>query len=191
MDFILGSGSKSRLELLEQAGFIPSSIEQSDIDESILRGEKALEYVKRVSLEKLSFLHRKCFGNIILSADTVGVMNGRILRKCKNEDEIERQLKMYSGRSIKVITSVCLVDAKHRISQKTVATSIKFKHFSQIDIKDYIKSKQWVGVAAGLRIEGIMESMIIKYIGGYSNVRGLPLYETVNMLTTAGVVRKV
>ena len=73
--FILGSGSSSRLALIKQAGFEPDIIEPADIDETPLKKEKPLDYVKRVSAEKCHFLHKKYYGEVILTADSIGETN--------------------------------------------------------------------------------------------------------------------
>ncbi|MDD2840768.1 MAG: Maf family protein, partial [Rickettsiales bacterium] len=72
----------------------------------------------------------------------------------------------------------------------TITTYIKYKHFNEIDIKEYIKSGEGLNKAGGICIEGIMESFVIKIIGSYSNIMGLPLYETRNMLISAGIRTK-
>ncbi len=188
--FILGSGSPSRLALIKQAGFEPDIIEAADIDETPLKKEKPLDYVKRVSAEKCYFLHKKYYGEVILTADSIGETRGIILRKAHTDEDVEKYMKLMSGRNVKLITSVCLINSEHKFSQKTINTSIKFKHFNDLDIQEYVKSKEGLKKAGGMMIEGMAESYVIKIVGSYSNIMGLPLYQTRNMLISAGIKTK-
>jgi septum formation protein len=117
-------------------------------------------------------------------------LQNQIIRKANTDEEVLKSLKKCSGKSYKVITSTCVYN-KEKIAQKTIATSIKYKNFSENDIADYIKSKQGIGKAGGIMIEGIMESFVIKIIGNYSAIMGLPLYYVSNMLISAGIQRKI
>jgi septum formation protein len=185
--FVLGSSSPSRLKLLNQIGFIPDLIAPANIDETPLKKEKSLDYVKRVAESKVRNLHSKHYGNVILTADTIVATKSLILRKAHTDEEVRNSLDCISGKSIRVITSVCLINSDNKLSQKTVITNIKYKHFNNIDIEEYIKSKEGLNKAGGICIEGLMESFVIKIIGSYSNIMGLPLYETRNMLISAGI----
>ena len=189
--FILGSGSKSRLMLLKQAGFEPDIIAPADIDETPHKREKPVDYVKRIAETKALTLQQKYFGNVILCADTIMSFQSRIIQKCNTDDEVRRSLEECSGRTTRAITSVCMINADNKIARKTLETSIKFKHFNPIDIDDYVASREGIGCAGGIRIEGLMESFIIKIIGNYSSVQGLPLYHIRNMLISAGIKPKI
>lgn len=185
--FVLGSSSQSRLLLIKQAGFKPDVIAPADIDETPLKKEKPLDYVKRIAESKARTLHEKYFGDVILTADTIVSTKSLILRKAHTNEDVEKCLNYISGRNIKVITSLCVINSDNKLSQKTVITNIKYKHFNNIDIKQYIASKEGLNKAGGICIEGMMDSFVIKIIGSYSNIMGLPLYETRNMLISAGI----
>jgi septum formation protein len=185
--YILGSSSESRLRLLKQAGFEPDLVIPADIDETPLKREKPLDYIKRIAKAKAEYLHEKYFGNIILCADTIITTKSKIIRKCYTNEEIRENMKIFSGNSIKVVTAVYLINANNNVSEKLIETSIKYKHFNPIDIEDYIKTKQGIGTTGGVCVEGIMESFIIKIVGNYSNIQGLPLYYVRNMLISAGI----
>ncbi|GMO60910.1 MAG: Maf-like protein [Rickettsiales bacterium] len=188
--FILGSGSASRKNLIQQAGFIPDLIEAPDIDETPLKKEKPLDYIKRIAKTKCESLTKKYSDDVILCADTIVSMQNKIFQKAKTDEEVLQCLKQYSGKTTKLITSVC-VYSNGKIAQKTITTSIKYKNFDEKEIADYIKSKQGIGKAGGIMIEGMLESFVIKIIGNYSNIMGLPLYYVNNMLVSAGIQRKV
>ena len=188
--FILGSSSPSRLLLLRQAKFEPDVIAPADIDETPLKKEKPIDYVKRVSELKVRALHEKYFGDVILTADTIIATKSLIMRKAHTDNDVEEFLHHISGRNIRVITSVCVINADNKMAKKTIITSLKYKHLNEIDIKEYIKSGEGLNKAGGVCIEGMMESFVIKIIGSYSNIMGLPLYETRNMLVSAGIKTK-
>ncbi len=188
--FILGSSSPSRLLLLRQTKFEPDVIAPADIDETPLKKEKPIDYVKRVSELKVRALHEKYFGDVILTADTIIATKSLIMRKAHTDNDVEEFLHHISGRNIRVITSVCVINADNKMAKKTIITSLKYKHLNEIDIKEYIKSGEGLNKAGGVCIEGMMESFVIKIIGSYSNIMGLPLYETRNMLVSAGIKTK-
>lgn len=184
---ILGSGSKSRLALLRQAGFEPDLIVPADIDETPHRREKPLDYVKRIAETKALTLHEKFFGDVILCADTIMNYQSKIIQKCYTDEEVRKSLEDCSGRTTKAITSVCMINADNKMCKRTVETSIKFKNFNPLDIDEYVNSKEGVGCAGGIKVEGLMESFILKIIGNYSSIQGLPLYHVRNMLISAGL----
>ena len=188
--FILGSSSKIRLSLLKQIGFIPDIIAKPEIDEKPLKKEKPLDYVKRISQTKAETLNQKYYGNNILSADTIVNYQARIIQKPKDENELINLLKSYSNRSVKLITSIYFIKYDNKRVKKTVITSLKFKTLCLKDIDDYIEyakinNYNLLNNSGGIAIETILESFLIKIIGSYSNIQGLPLYETRNILISA------
>lgn len=188
--FVLGSSSKTRLNLLKQINFYPDIIEGADINEKPFKREKPIDYVKRMADTKAKTLYSKYFGNVILCADTIISNEAKIIQKPKDNEELKEMLRYYSSRNIKVITSICLITSDHKFVKKTVSTSLKFKHLNEFDIKEYIKSGYGLGKAGGIAIETMMDAFVIKIVGSYSNIQGLPLYETRNLLISAGVESK-
>lgn len=185
-DFILASGSPQRRALLEQIGFIPKEIAPADIDEHTLKDEKPLPYIRRIARAKAKAVAKAHPKENILSADTIIVVGQKIIQKSPDDITQTNVMKMLSGRTHRVITSVCLIDKNGHISQKTVTTKITMKHLTEQEITDYIKSDEWHGVA-GYKIEGMLAGFVKKIIGSYSGVVGLPLYETKNLLNGVGV----
>ena len=185
--FVLASSSSVRLKLLKQINFEPDVIAPADIDETPLKKEKPVDYLKRMAFNKAESIHQKYFGNVILAADTIINYQSRIIQKPKNDDEIRELLNFYSSKNIKVITCVYMITDDNKRSQKVVETTIKFKHLSKLDIDQYIAGQYGIGKAGGVMIESLMESFVIRIIGSYSNIMGLPLYETRNMLISAGI----
>lgn len=185
-DFILASGSPQRQRLLEQIGYAPKEIHPADIDEHVLKGETPLKYIRRIAKTKAEAVAKMYPDENILSADTVIVAGQKIIQKSPDDEAQTKVMRLLSGRSHKVITSVCLISKTGKTSQKTVTTKIMMKHLTETEINDYIASGEWHGVA-GYKIEGMLAGYVKKIIGSYSGVIGLPLYETKNMLNGIGV----
>lgn len=186
MDFILASGSPQRRALLKSIGIEPKAVQPADIDETPLTGEQPLPYIRRMARTKAEAVAKLCTGENILSADTVIVAGRTIVQKSPDNATQEKVMRLLSGRTHRVITSVCLKDKTGHISQRTVTTKIVMKHLTEAEITDYVASGEWHGVA-GYKIEGMLAGFVKKIVGSYSGVIGLPLYETKNLLNGAGI----
>jgi septum formation protein len=125
-------------------------------------------------------------GAFILAADTVVAVGRRILPQAELLDEAGQCLRLLSGRNHKVFTAVCLVTPKQGFRQRLVESRVRFKRLSEQDIESYLASGQWRGKAGGYAAQGIAGSFIVKMVGSYSNVVGLPLYETISLLAGEG-----
>ena len=95
-------------------------------------------------------------------------------------------MKLLSGRTHRVISSVCLIGKKGKISQRTVTTKIAMKLLTEQEIEEYLQSGEWKGVC-GYKIEGRLAAYVTRMVGSYSGVVGLPLNETINLLKGEGV----
>lgn len=185
--FILASASPRRIKLLEQIGIRPDQILPADLDETPGKQELPLQYANRMAEEKALYIYQLYPTAIVLGADTVVACGRRILPKAENADTARSCLKLLSGRRHRVITSVCLVTPPKTISKKTVMTSVKFKRLSPLEIDRYIATDQWQGKAGGYSIQEAAESFILAIHGSYSNIVGLPLYETRHLLSQTGL----
>lgn len=185
-NFILASSSPQRRQLLAQIGYVPEEILPADIDESEKPLETATAYVKRMAREKAERVAALRPGKVVLAADTVVVCGTKILHKAANDAEQQKVMEALNGKAHRVISSVCVVSADGTKAQRTVSTRIVVKKFSDEEIKDYVASREWVG-CCGYKIEGRMAAYIVKMIGSYSGVVGLPLLETRNLLIGAGI----
>ena len=186
-DFILASGSVHRLALLKTIGYEPKKIVSANIDESEKPHETPLAFVKRMAKEKALKASADFPNENVLSADTIVLVSGKILHKSQNAQEQTKVMESLSGKTHKVITSVCLRAKDGRLLQRTVMTRIVMKKMSEQEIKEYVDSNEWVGVV-GYSIEGRLGAYVKKIIGSYSGVVGLPLFETKNLLTGVGVL---
>lgn len=190
--FILGSTSTRRLSLLEQINFCPDHVLSADIDETPTPRELPRAYVARVSALKLhaiqhsnaAFLKDKEY--VLLCADTTVAVGRRILGKPANIAEAKQFLMLMSGRRHRVFTCIH-VSTHYKTWFRIVETQVQFKQLSCEDTEFYLESQEWQGKAGGYAIQGIAQSFIPKINGSYSNVVGLPLVETRNVLLAAGV----
>ncbi|HUI95326.1 MAG TPA: Maf-like protein [Xanthobacteraceae bacterium] len=190
--FVLASGSPRRLSLINQAGIEPDALRPADIDETPTRGELPRTCANRLARAKAEAalatirLDDELKGAYILAADTVVAVGRRILPKAELLDEAAQCLRHLSGRNHRVYTALCLVTPKEAFRQRLVETRVRFKRLSPQDIEAYLASGEWRGKAGGYAAQGLAGTFIVKMVGSYSNVVGLPLYETVSLLAGEG-----
>lgn len=189
LKLILASKSPRRKDLLEQIGVFPDLIEDSNVNEfvddpKILPKQKAIIIAKRKAEEV--YEKSKIENSIILAADTIVAVGRRIVEKPNDEDDAVKALQLLSGRNHRVYTAVCLRDQHGKYISRLVETKVKFKRLSEEELGSYILSKEWYDKAGGYAIQGIAGSFVIKIIGSYSSVVGLPLYQTSNLLNGVG-----
>lgn len=185
MHFILASTSPRRLELLAQLGITPARIIPADIDETPFRDELPSVYVRRMARGKAQRVMQDQPGDIILAADTVVTVGRRILPKAANEAAVRACLALISGRRHTVLSAVCVIDAEGREWERRVATQVRVKRLSVQEIDAYIMSGEGIGKAGGYAIQGRFAAYAPEVFGSYSNVVGLPLYETAQLLAQA------
>lgn len=186
LPLILASASPRRRQLLAQIGFVPDEIVPADIDETDQRGELPRLLAGRLALEKGQAVAAQRPGAVILSADTVVGVGRRILPKTETREEAEACLALLSGRSHRVFTGVaCLGSSPDQVRTRIVETRVKVKHLAPAEVAAYLDSGEWAGKAGGYGIQGAFSAFIVNLIGSYTNVVGLPLYETSHLLTAA------
>lgn len=186
---ILASASPRRRDLLAQIGIVPDRIVPADLDESRLEDEVPEHHAKRLAIEKASAVAAANPGCFVLGADTVVTLGRRILPKAEDEAAARRCLEALSGRRHRVIGGVCLI-APDGVRRTRIVTSIvAFNRLTDADIRGYLASGEWRGKAGGYAIQGRAAAFIRFVSRSYSNVVGLPLFETFNLLTGAGYRR--
>src|SRR5499425_2288787 len=189
---VLASGSPRRLGLLNQAGIEPDSLLPAEVGEMPLKGELPRALATRLARAKAEAalnmvrLDEELRGAFILAADTVVAVGRRIMPKAEMLDEAAACLRLLSGRNHRVYSAVCLVTPKESFRQRLVETRVRFKRLSEDDIQAYIGSGEWRGKAGGYGVQGIAGSFVVKMVGSYSNVVGLPLYESATLLGGEG-----
>ncbi len=183
---ILASASPQRGELLAQAGAAPAQAVPSEIDELPLKKEQPRQYTARIARAKAMAVADLFPGCFVLGADTTVVLGRRILQKAETEAQAQRFLEMLSGRRHQVLGGVAIVDPKGKIYERLVTTSVAFKRLHPDEIDAYIQSGQWKDKAGAYAIQGRAAAFVRKIIGSYSNVVGLPLFETLGLLRGLG-----
>lgn len=186
MKLILASSSPRRVELLASIGIIPDQILSPAVDESPLKRESVSHYVERIARLKAQVIHKQTPDAYVLAADTAVELGGKTILKPKDQEEAHTILMHLSGRRHRVHTGVCVISPKGEEACRTVLTRLSLKRFSEEELKDYLDSKEWEGKAGAFSIQG-KSAKFVKFISGsYSNVVGLPLYETDVLLRGLG-----
>ncbi|MFQ5562494.1 MAG: Maf family protein [Parvularculaceae bacterium] len=183
---ILASASPRRRALLEQIGVRPDEIIAADIDESIEPGEMPRAYALRVAQAKAGAIATMEAGVFVLAADTVVAAGRRILPKAEDEDTARAFLRLLSGRSHMVYTGLALAAPGDTLRTRIVGTRVKVRRLNNADIRAYLASGEWRDKAGAYAIQGLFGAHVAGIVGSYSNVVGLPLYETWNLLMGAG-----
>jgi septum formation protein len=181
---ILGSASPRRKEILAQVGIIPFEIRAPNIDETPLAKELPLQYCRRITEKKIQAL-KLADDEIAICADTTVAVGRRILGKPSYRDEANSFLSLLSGRRHKVITCVA-VRKQNKIRTKEVVSRVKMRVLGFEEKEFYLNSFDWGGKAGGYGIQGIASSFIPWIGGSYTGIVGLPLTETIGLLSTFG-----
>ncbi|MBB6010838.1 Maf-like protein [Aquamicrobium lusatiense] len=189
---VLASASPRRIQLLQQAGIEPDRILPADIDETPQRAEHPRSLAKRLSKQKaekaLADLKAEPAAEpaFVLAADTVVAVGRRILPKAETIDDAVYCLQLLSGRSHRVYSGICLATPSGKIRQRLVETRVRFRRLPREDIERYVASGEWRGKAGAYAIQGLAGAFVVKLIGSYTSVVGLPLYETAALLAGEG-----
>lgn len=185
---VLASESPRRKALLAQAGIAPDAIAPAAIDETPLKGELPRIHALRLAVAKAETAARTWNGApaLILAADTVVAAGARILPKAENDEDVRECLALLSGRAHQVITAIAVAMPGGRVRSRAVMTRVSFKNLSTEEIAAYVRCREGVGKAGGYAIQGRAEAFVRQLNGSYSNVVGLPLLETLNLLKGCG-----
>ena len=172
---VLASASPRRQELLRNAG-ISFVVQPADIDETPRAGEAPREYAERLAREKALAVWRLRSQDIVLGADTIVVIDERILGKPADAADARRMLRMLSGRVHRVITGVCVVGPVAGEERTTSeATLVTMNELSDEEIRDYVATGEPMDKAGAYAIQGMASRWIPRIEGDYSNVVGLPV----------------
>jgi septum formation protein len=189
---VLASGSPRRLALLAQIGVEPEAVLPSEVDENPRRGEGPRALAQRLAIEKATAsaavaLQQLDLGPCLtLAADTVVCVGRRILPKCEILDDAEACLRLLSGRAHRVYTGLALATPSGALRRRLVETRLRFKRLSRDEIDAYLGSGEWRGKAGGYAIQGLAGAFVVRLIGSYTNVVGLPLAEAAALLAGEG-----
>ena len=184
---VLASSSPRRLGLLRQIGVEPDEIVAPDVDETPLPRELPRAYAIRLAAAKRAAAAARRGGDaFVLAADTVVACGRRILPKTTDAENVRACLRLLSGRRHRVYTAVALCAPQGREALRVALTMVRFRRLAARDIDDYLASGEWQGKAGGYAIQGRAEGFTLAINGSYSNVVGLPLALTTDLLRGLG-----
>ena len=183
---VLASASPRRLALLAQIGIVPDVVDPADIDETPAKDELPAAHVVRLAEAKARTVAARRPGAFILAADTVVACGRRILPKAEDEASARACLTLLSGRRHRVYGGLAVIAPGGEIGVRRVVSQVLFKRLSDSEIGVYLQSGEWHGKAGGYAIQGGAAAFIPWISGSYSNVVGLPLFETAQLLAGRG-----
>jgi septum formation protein len=187
MKLILASSSLQRAEILANAG-LPFSVLSSAVDESPYPGETPAALVQRLANAKADLVTARAVGPaIILAADTVIVLDDKILGKPGTVENARRMLQQLSGRKHSVLTGVAMIrlpDGERR--QFTESTLVHFRPITEEELSSYLATEEPYDKAGAYAIQGQAGRYIPRIEGCYFNVVGLPLSRVLTELQTLG-----
>ncbi len=186
---VLASASPRRLDLLRQIDLTPDVVDAATIDETPLKTETPRQTALRLACAKAGAVAARQPDAFVLAADTVVAVGSRILPKVETEAEGRKCLNLLSGRAHRVLTGVAVQAPDGRTASRLVESRLHFKRLTPAEIDAYLASGEGVGKAGGYAIQGRAGALVMAIQGSYSAVVGLPLYETMNLLTGLGYVR--
>jgi septum formation protein len=181
---ILASASPRRLALLAQIGLVPTEVAPADIDETPLKGELPRPLAQRLAHAKARAAARP--GAFVLAADTVVGVGRRVLPKAVTEAEARACLALLSGRRHSVLTAVVVQAPDGRTAARVVDSTVAFARLTPAQVEAYLASGEWQGKAGGYAIQGRAAAHVRFLSGSHSNVVGLPLFETAQLLRGLG-----
>ena len=186
-DFILASASPRRRELLRQLG-LSFAVVPSTLLESNQGGMKPLVHATYFAESKAKEVANRYRHNWVLGADTIVVLGEEILGKPADFAEASSMLSRLSGQSHHVITGICLVHASMEVVESEwIETKVSMRSLSVEDIEGYVRTGEPMDKAGAYGIQGIGGCLVKRIEGSYSNVVGLPLCETLELLRRHGV----
>ncbi len=183
---VLASASPRRRELLARLS-ITFEVDAAATDESVQPGEPAEVYVRRVAQEKARTVAARRPGALVLAADTTVVLGAEILGKPESEAQARQMLQRLSGATHRVLTAVALAGAGAPAGAVTrVETQVEFRPLSASEIAWYVSTGEPLDKAGSYAIQGAGGAFVRAIRGSHSNVVGLPLVETLELLAAHG-----
>lgn len=175
-ELVLASQSPRRKELM---ALLPWDfvIKTKEVEEIIDKSLTPYENVMALALQKAEAVAEECQGKIVIGADTVVCLEGRIMGKPKDKEDAAQMLKSLSGKMHQVFTGVALVNKEEKICDTFyVETSVKMQELSESEIEEYLLTKEPFDKAGAYGIQGYGARYIESIAGDYYNVMGLPVH---------------
>ena len=183
---VLASASPRRRALLRQIGIEPAVVDPPAVVEAPLAGELPGPHARRLALAKAVAVRDRHGGAFVLAADTVVARGRRILPKAEDAETARACLHLLSGARHRVYGGLAVIAPDGRRALKLVRTVVQMKPLTASQIDAYLAGGDWHGKAGGYAIQGPAAAFVPWINGSYSNVVGLPLYETAAALTGLG-----
>ena len=184
--FVLASASPRRRELLAQVALSPDAVDPAEIDETPLARELPRRHALRLAEAKARAVAARHPGAFILGADTVVACGRRILPQALDAETARRCLTMLSGRRHRVLGGIALIGPDGSFATRCADSVVRFRRLERAELDAYLASGDWKGKAGGYAIQGLAARFVRFISGSYSNVVGLPLFETVALLAGQG-----
>ncbi len=182
-EIILASASPRRAELLDQIG-VKYTVQVADINEDELPDESAKDLVQRLAVEKSQAISSKA-NQAVLGADTLGVLEGKLLVKPRNYDHAYEMLSSMSGQWHEILSAVAL-SYQGETKVKLNCNRVHFRQLTDDEIKAYWETGEPQDKAGAYAIQGLAAPFIERIEGSYSGIMGLPLFETAELLKVLG-----
>jgi septum formation protein len=183
---VLASASPRRADLLRAAG-LDFEATPAHADESVRPGESPETYVRRVAEAKARAVLPRAGGRPVLAADTVVIVDSRILGKPEDGRDAAEMLRLLSGRDHQVMTGVTLAH-NGEVRTHVAVTDVTFATLTEEEIGWYVASGEAFDKAGAYAVQGLASRFVTRVDGSYSNVVGLPVALVYRMLTEAGAI---
>lgn len=189
---VLASASPRREALLHLIG-LPFLVMSSGVEEETQAGEAVDpgQFVQRAAARKAEAVAKKVKDGVVLGADTVVVIGGRMLGKPRDAEDAAQMLRLLSGATHEVYTGLALVQVADGKRQREVlgqeVTRVTFRALSEQDIAAYVATGEPMDKAGAYAIQGRGAVLVSRIEGCYYNVVGLPLTRLVQMLASMGI----
>lgn len=184
---ILASASPRRKEILEKTG-LKFKVDKSDYKEKTALGLQSHKLARFLSREKARHVARRHRNALVIAADTIVVLRGKLFGKPRNEEQAKEMLKALSGKVHSVITGFTIIDTagKKEIS-RSIESKVFFKRLSDDEIETYIRSGEPLDKAGAYGVQGLGAVIVKRIEGDFFNVMGLPLNALAESLKKFGV----
>jgi septum formation protein len=184
---ILASSSPRRLELLRQIGIEPYAVIPADIDETALKNEQPDALALRLAASKAAHVYTLHPDQVVLAADTFVTVGRRQLQKPADAAEAAQFMRWMSGRRHRVLTAVAVMGPGMTKPRTRLSISvIHVKRLTEDEINWYLAGNSWQG-CSGYALQSRFGAFVTRIDGTSDSIRGLPLYDTMCLLRSAGV----
>lgn len=182
---VLASQSPRRRDLLSLIG-LPHTVRPADIDESVLPGERPVRCVERLARAKADRIVSLEPQALVIAADTIVVIDDRILNKPTDRSDARQMLRTLQGRTHQVYTAVCVAWGP-RTAAAIEPVAVRFRSLSDVEIEAYIATGEPMDKAGAYGIQGYGATIVDRVEGDFFAVMGLPLVRLVALLREVGL----